>query len=322
MQVLRDPQIISGFIYEDPVTELPAITHCGEALCCRGHARPPHSHKGFEFLYLSRGTAHWQASGHSYVQRMGDIFIAHPNKLHSTGPKTNPENLHIWLGLRLEGFGPGGERLARQIQRADVRILPDCHEVEPLLRAIIGQVVTMRRQRAQVVRALIDAFIALLEQRLVYSQDPTYRSVRALPYSPAVQKALAYMKQRLDHRLPLQDLAGAATARSVPHFCSQFHREVGVTPAAYHMLMRLEAGREMLKQPAFDITTAALQSGFSSSQHFSTLFKRAFGVTPRIWKTKTNAAEKAKADCVRADGNRLQKRILKCLKPLSPVAMS
>jgi AraC-like DNA-binding protein len=284
VQVLRDRQIISGFIYEDPVTELPSVTHCGEALCCRGHTRPPHCHEGFEFLYLSRGTAYWQAAGRSYIQGMRDIFIARPHELHSTGPNPNPENLHIWLGLRLENFGPAGERLARQIRQADIRILPDCQDVEPLLRAIIGQVVTMRRQRAQVVRALIDSFIAMLEQRLAYAQDPAYWSVRALPYSPTVLKALAYMKQHLDHRLPLRDLAQVASARSVPHFCAQFHREVGVTPAAYHVLMRLEAAREMLKQPAFDITAIALHSGFSSSQHFSTLFKRAFGVTPRIWK--------------------------------------
>ena len=55
-------------------------------------------------------------------------------------------------------------------------------------------------------------------------------------------------------------------------------------PAAYHLAMRLQAAREMLRQPTFDITTTALQFGFSSSQHFSTLFKRAFRVTPRNWK--------------------------------------
>jgi AraC-like DNA-binding protein len=303
MQVLRDPQIISGFIYEDPVAELPAMTHCGEALCCRGHARPPHSHEGFEFLYLSRGKAHWEAAGRTYVQRMGDVFIAHPREQHCTGPNTNPENLHIWIGLRLEDLGPGGRRLADQLRRAEIRILRDCQEVEPLLRSIVSQVVMMRRKRAQVVRALLDAFVALLEQRIDCAKDPTYRTVRALPYSPAVQKALAYMRQRLDHRLPLRDLAGAATARSIPHFCSQFHREVGVTPAAYHVSMRLEAAREMLRQPAFDITTAALQSGFSSSQHFSTLFKRAFGVTPRVWKAKAGAAGRQKDGPSRPHGS-------------------
>ena len=54
MKVLRDPQIISGFVFENPVDELPELTHCGEALCCAGHHRAPHTHPVFEFLYLSR----------------------------------------------------------------------------------------------------------------------------------------------------------------------------------------------------------------------------------------------------------------------------
>jgi AraC-like DNA-binding protein len=296
MQVLRDPQIISGFIYEDPVAELPAITHCGEALCCRGHARPPHSHEGFEFMYLSRGTAYWQTAGQNYTQRMGDIFIAHPNESHHTSPKPNPENQHVWLGLQLDRLGPNGAHLAQQIRNADIRLLSNCQEIEPLLRAIIAQVVTLRRLRAQVVLALVSAFIALLEQRLACAEDPTYRTSQVLPYSPAVQTALAYMKQHLDCRIPLRDLAAAAMAPSLPHFCSQFHREVGVTPAAHHVVLRLEAAREMLRQPAFDITTSAHQFGFSSSQHFSTLFKRAFGVTPRTWKTEVREPGRESGD--------------------------
>jgi AraC-like DNA-binding protein/quercetin dioxygenase-like cupin family protein len=294
VQVFREYKVMSGFLYEKPVKELPGVTHCGEAICYRGHSLAPHSHEGFEFHYLSRGTAHWQAAGHAYCQRMGEVFINHPHELHSTGRKANPENQYIWLGVSLDKFGSGGKRLARQIRRTDARIVTDCQEAELILRAIIGQVVTMRRQRAQVVQALIDAFIALVEQQLACAPDPTYRTFRAIPYSPAVRKALAYMKRSLDHRVPLRVLAGAATMRSAPHFCSQFHREVGVTPAAYHMSLRLEAAREMLRQPAFDITTTALQSGFNSSQHFSTLFKRTFGVTPRIWKNKINAIDKAK----------------------------
>ncbi len=289
VQIIRDPQIISGFLYKDLLSELPGVTHCGEALCCRGHSRPPHSHEGFEIMYLSQGTARYHAAGKGYVQRMGEIFIAYPHELHSTGP--NPENRHVWLGLCLDNIGPAGERLARQIRQAGARILPGCQEIAPLMHAIISQVVTMRHERAQVVRALIDAFVALLKQRLDCTQDPSYQTFRVLPYSPGVQRALVYMGQRIDHRLPLRDLARAAMARSVPNFCSQFRREVGVTPAAYHVSMRLEAAREMLGQPDFDITNVAMQSGFSSSQHFSTLFKRAFGVTPRVWKAKASTGD-------------------------------
>jgi AraC-like DNA-binding protein len=288
VRVLRDPQIISGFIYEEPVDEIPGFTHCGEALCCRGHARSTHMHSGFEFLYLSRGTCHWQVAGKTFRQGMGDMFIACPHEAHGTGPKPNPENQHLWLGLRLEKLGADGARLAREIRGGNIRLLSGCQEAEPLLRAIVGQVVELRPRRAEVIVALLHAFVALVAQRvsLAGSKSEAVLSPPLLPYSFAVQKAVAYMRQNLDRRIPLQDLAAMATARNVPHFCTQFRREVGLPPASYHMQLRLESARESLCQPSAVITTVALQFGFSSSQHFSTLFLRAYGVTPRQWRIR------------------------------------
>jgi AraC-like DNA-binding protein len=103
--------------------------------------------------------------------------------------------------------------------------------------------------------------------------------------------AIAYMRQNLDRRIELREFAKAAAFRSVPHFCEQFHREVGITPSVFHMQLRLEGARELLLQPDVDITTAALEFGFSSSQHFSTLFHRVFGVTPRQWKARDGTAK-------------------------------
>jgi len=289
MQVLRDPQIISGFIYEEPVAELPEITHCGEALCCRGHALPPHSHAGFEFLYLSRGSASWQVGGQTHQQGMGDLLVLRPEELHLTGPKPNQENQHIWIGLHLERCGAKGVALARRLRHSKLRVLTESQDVEPILRLIITQVVARRHQRAKTIRALVSSFIALVAQRLQDLRAPLTPGSQSLPYSPAVQRALAYMNRHTDRRLPLKELASAALARSAPHFCTQFHREVGLTPAAHHVRLRLEAAREALRQPAFDITTVALQFGFCSSQHFSTAFRRAFASTPRQWQVRGGA---------------------------------
>lgn len=284
MQVLRDPQIISGFIYEEPIEELPGLTHCGEALCCRGHTLASHAHPAFEFLYLSRGEAHWQDCAGQHAQRIGELFVAYPNMAHATGPERNPENQHVWIGLRLGQFGPEGRRLSRELLASGVRVLPGCQEIEPILRAIVGQVVAFRPQRASTAQALIGALISLIRQRLATMKAASRVTPAPLPYSMPVQRSLGYMRQHLDRRIPLGDMAGAATVANVTNFCSRFRREVGISPAAYHAMMRLEAAREMLRQPAFDVTTAALQSGFSSAQHFSTAFRRAFGITPREWR--------------------------------------
>lgn len=285
MHVLRDPQIISGFAYENPVDDLPELTHCGEALCCEGHNLKPHAHTGFEFLYLSRGEASWLAAGETTVQRMGELYIAYPRESHGTGAKHNPENLHLWLGLDLAKLSPEGRRLAARLKREQPRLVPGADEVEPVLRSLMRQIVTPRARRTEAIIACLQMFVTLLEQRLdTLALGAGGEPEPHLPYSYGVQKAVAFLRQNLQSRLPLADLAAVATARSVPHFCTQFRREVGMTPAAYHLQLRLESARNTLRQPAFDVTTVALQYGFSSSQHFSTQFRRAFGVTPRAWR--------------------------------------
>jgi AraC-like DNA-binding protein len=287
MKVLRDPQIISGFVFEQPVDDLPELTHCGEALCCEGHYRGPHTHPAFEFLYLSRGRCTWRAHGETSVQQMGDLYIAYPGEKHSTGPKRNPENHHLWMGVDLDRLGRDGVRLAARLRAERPRLVTGCDEVEPVMRGLMRQVVAHRARRTEAILACLRLFITLLEQRLDAATLATGEAApeaRRLPYSHAVQKAMDYLQQNLERRLPLADLAAVATARSVPHFCTQFRREVGLTPAACHLQLRLNAAREALRQPAIDVTTAAQQYGFSSSQHFSTQFRRAFGVTPRSWR--------------------------------------
>lgn len=283
MKVLRDPQIISGFIYENPVDQLPELTHCGEALCCAGHHRALHTHPVFEFLYLSRGRATWRCLGETVDQGMGDLYIAYPREKHGTGARRNPENHHLWLGLDLDKIGREGRRLAARLRKDRPRLVTGCQEVEPVLRTLVRQVVAQRTQRSEVVLSCLRLFIDLLDQQLDALAGNSEPSPPRLPYSHGVRKAMDYLHQNLQRRLPLADLAGVATARSVPHFCTRFRREVGLTPAACHLQLRLNAAREALRQPAIDVTTAALQYGFSSSQHFSTQFRIAFGLTPSAW---------------------------------------
>ena len=283
MKIIRESTHISGFLYDQPVRDLPALTHCGETLCARGHAVGPHSHAGFEFHYLSRGGYGWRVGRETTEQQMGDIFVNYPGEIHSSGPKAYPESHFLWIGLRLAQLGPEGKRLAGALRRRKCRVLSGCHEAEPVLRGLVSQVIGQRAHRSAAAHAYLQTFIALLRQRLLSDGPGAGSEVARLPYSHNIQKAVSYLERNLDRRLTLSELAAAATMRHVPHFCAQFHREVGISPAAHHRRLRLHAAREVLKQPAFTITMVAFQFGFSSSQHFSGCFQKEFGISPRRW---------------------------------------
>ena len=216
MQVLRDPQIISGFVYEHPVDDLPELTHCGEALCCEGHHLKAHAHTGFEFLYLSRGQATWNAAEETTVQGMGDLYVAYPGESHGSGRKGNPESQHLWVGIDLEKYGSAACRLAKRLRKSRPRLVPGCDEVEPVLRSFMRQIVSPRARRPDAIRDCLDMFVTLLEQRLDMLEGRAKVVAKPhLPYSYGVDKALAYLRQNLQERLPLADLAAVATALSL-----------------------------------------------------------------------------------------------------------
>jgi AraC-like DNA-binding protein len=281
MKVIRESTHISGFLYDKPLAEAPALTHCGEALCARGHVVSRHAHPGFEFHYLSRGGPFgWRTGSENYSQKTGEIFVTYPNEPHLSAPDANPESHFLWIGLKLGELEADGKRIARLLIKRKSRLVSGCQEVEPVLRGVIAQVISRRPHRGAVVRAYLQAFIALLEQRILAAKDEPDGPVAQLPYSHGVMKAVAYLQKNLDRRVPLEELAAAASSRSTTNFCTRFRREVGVPPAAYHLHLRLQGARAALRQPAFAITTVAYQFGFNSSQHFSFHFRREFGITP------------------------------------------
>lgn len=285
MKVIRESTHISGFLYDRPVSELPALTHCGEALCARGHSLQPHRHAGFEFHYLSRGgTFTWQIGRELIEQRMGEMLVTYPEELHTTGPKSQPETHFLWIGLKLGALSPAGRQLAASLTNRRARLLTGCQETEPVLRGLISQVIRHQPHRVPAVRAYLETLMTLLEQRLRAAESESPGEALVLPYSHRIQKAVAYLEQHLDRRVPLRELAAAASMRRVTHCCAQFRQEVGETPAAYQRRLRLRAAREALRQPALSITTVALQCGFSSTQHFSACFRREFGISPRRWR--------------------------------------
>jgi AraC family transcriptional regulator len=68
---------------------------------------------------------------------------------------------------------------------------------------------------------------------------------------------------------------------SPAHFARAFAATVGMTPSRYVMIRRLARARELLERSARSALDIALDVGFKTPSHFTSLFRREFGVTPR-----------------------------------------
>lgn len=87
------------------------------------------------------------------------------------------------------------------------------------------------------------------------------------------------MQANLGNPLGIADMASMVHA-SRATLGRLFRKHRGVSPAAQFRRLRLEHGKILLGTTSRSITEIALETGFSSSQHFATAFRQHFGRSP------------------------------------------
>ena len=73
----------------------------------------------------------------------------------------------------------------------------------------------------------------------------------------------------------------AAQARlSKFHFNRLFKSATGVSPSQYHINLRMDAARKLLRETKKTVVEVALDVGYTNPSHFARLFRRQTGLSP------------------------------------------
>lgn len=101
-----------------------------------------------------------------------------------------------------------------------------------------------------------------------------------IDYKKRICHAMNFISHNIDHDLSLEEIAETASLSKF-HFHRIFKAVVGETVAGFTRRLRLElAANRLVSKPLVDITTLAIDCGFSSSQNFAKAFRQHFGTTP------------------------------------------
>jgi AraC family transcriptional regulator len=92
----------------------------------------------------------------------------------------------------------------------------------------------------------------------------------------------AYIEEHIADRIPLGILAQLVHL-SPYHFCRSFKRSFGMPPHRYQTNRRIEQAKLLLAKPAVSMTDVGLSVGFSSSNEFAKVFRKATGFTPSAY---------------------------------------
>ena len=125
----------------------------------------------------------------------------------------------------------------------------------------------------------------------------THWEIGTLPLS-RLRRVTGYIREHLDQELTLAQL-GAVAYMSPYHFARLFQRSVGLPPHRFVVRTRIDRAAAMLADEELPIARISRAVGFRTASHFSTVFRRIKGVTPRAYR-----AERLRADLSHREGDR------------------
>lgn len=98
-----------------------------------------------------------------------------------------------------------------------------------------------------------------------------------------VRQAKCIMAERLDETLDMKKMARDLHLSYV-YFRHIFKYYTGIAPHHYHLQLRINRAREMLKGTQLSVKDVAATLGFENQNYFSRLFKKKVGLSPEQWR--------------------------------------
>lgn len=93
------------------------------------------------------------------------------------------------------------------------------------------------------------------------------------------------LRDALDHRWSLAELAAAAGVHPA-RLARGFRRTYGESVGERLRRLRLEAARDAIARPGCDLAEVAHACGFADQSHLTRAFRRAYGVTPGVFRNR------------------------------------
>lgn len=98
-----------------------------------------------------------------------------------------------------------------------------------------------------------------------------------------LRRLLWLIEENLEGDLRLAQLAGAVGLNRF-HLLRTFKQETGLAPHQFVLRRRVEEAKRLLSGTGLPIAEVSYRVGFSSQSHFTKVFRRLVGFTPRAYR--------------------------------------
>ena len=250
----------------------------------------PHYHKGcFEVGLCLRGSLILENSKERHTLLADDLFFNHPEDVHrlSDYPKGT-----VLYGMLIRTEGPKRTLLRfTQAESTEIR-----KRLYALPAHLVANTSLLKREFAELFHtydSLQGRYRTLcmtaIIMRLITGLLEISRHGPPASHSDRIGAIIETLRRAPEKQYDIDTLARQA-ALSPSHFINPFKAVTGLPPYHFLLTCRIEEAKRRLRVKGLSVTRIAQDLGFCSSQHFSSHFKRATGMTPLAWRKNSHSS--------------------------------
>lgn len=211
----------------------------------------------------------------------GDIAVMPPN---SKGRGEWPEATLITLGISVSCVAEAfGEQWPEKLKRNTFsRVFRD-----PLVEATMSDIGYARADSISD-KTLLHAAHMIVHQLLDSPFDHEQSSEVASPlHAKTVSKLQEFLDKNLESHVTVEEMAESVNMSRF-HFSRRFKAATGQSPHQFALLRKLDHAAKILdEEDDASVMSIAHRLGYSNPAQFSSVFKRRFGLPPRLWRSRT-----------------------------------
>jgi len=167
-----------------------------------------------------------------------------------------------------------------------IELIQSCHLDDPVIRHVCFGLLAESESDQPAGRLYVESLANILAVHLF--RHYTKGGVKEEPAlgglsGKRLRRAIEFIRENMSRDLNLSEIANS-TGMSPFHFARAFKQSTGVTPHQHLTKTRIEKAKQLLVQSDIPIVEVCYQVGFQSQSHFTTVFRKMTGFTPRIYR--------------------------------------
>jgi AraC-like DNA-binding protein len=238
--------------------------------------------------YIIDGKFEWIIHNQNHILYPGDVAMILPGQKFRGDKDFLDIGSLSWINIKIEKLEPNGKlspgkwsslsknesmTIGKILLLNNSLVLLKLKEVGNILQELKQELFNQQIGYSTCVNKLIDELFILIARKLTY-QNNSYRD-----FPQAFMKLEKTLRQSLEHPWTVEEMAGLV-GLGTTSFAEKVKSYTGFSPLNYLITIRISEAIKLLKKQDLNVTDIALDTGFYSSQHFSTTFKKLTGYTP------------------------------------------